>query len=92
MDGKEREVWLKMRRKETEKAAVERRKRMYGCDGECVKEIYDEETQKRSMYPCGGIDTCDERRIREGIGTLLSVLIIVFAPIAAIAAVAAIIF
>lgn len=76
-----------MRRKETEKAAVERRKRMYGCDGECVKEIYDEETQKRSMYPCGGIDTCGERRIREGIGTLISVLMIVLAPIAAIAAV-----
>jgi hypothetical protein len=75
------------RRKETEKAAVERRKRMYGCDGECVKEIYDTETQKRSMYPCGGIDTCDERRIREGIGTLISVLMIVLAPIAAIAAV-----
>lgn len=37
------------RRKETEKAAVERRKRMYGCEGECVKEIYDTETQKRSM-------------------------------------------
>ena len=78
------------RRKETEKAAVERRKRMYGCDEECVKEIYDEKTQKRSMYPCGGIDTCDERRIREGVGTLLSVLMIVLAPIATIAAVAVI--
>lgn len=71
------------RRKETEKVAVERRKRMYGCEGECVKEIYDTETQKRSMHLCGGIDTCDERRIREGVGTLLSVLMIVFAPIAA---------
>lgn len=71
------------RRKETEKAAVERRKRMYGCEGECVKEIYDTEAQKRSMYLCGGIDTCDERRIREGVGTLLSVLMIVFAPIVA---------
>lgn len=67
----------------SQEKAAERRKRMYGCDGECVKEIYDEETQKRSMYPCGGIDTCDERRIREGIGTLLSVLMIVFAPIVA---------
>ncbi len=71
----------------SQEKAAERRKRMYGCDGECVKEIYDEETQKRSMYPCGGIDTCDERRIREGIGTLISVLMIVLAPIAAIAAV-----
>lgn len=71
------------RRKETEKVAVERRKRMYGCEGECVKEIYDTETQKRSLYLCGGIDTCDERRIREGVGTLLSVLMIVFAPIVA---------
>lgn len=67
----------------SQEKAAERRKRMYGCDGECVKEIYDEETQKRSMYPCGGIDTCDERRIREGMGTLLSVLMIVFAPIVA---------
>ena len=78
------------RHKEIEKAAVERRKRRYGCDGECVKEIYDAEPQQRSMYPCGGIDTCDERRIREGIGTLVSVLMIVLAPIAAIAAVAVI--
>ena len=42
------------------------------------------------MYPCGGIDTCDERRIREGVGTLFSVLMIVLAPIATIAAVAVI--
>ena len=71
------------RHKETEKAAVERRKRMYSCDGECVKEIYDDEMSNRGMYPCGGIDTCDERRIREGRVTLLSVLMIVFAPIVA---------
>lgn len=81
---------MRAERGSQEKAAVERRKRMYGCDGECVKEIYDAETQKRSMYPCGGIDTCDERRIREGIGTLVSVLMIVLAPIAAIATVAVI--
>ena len=45
--------------KETEQEAIERRKQMYGCDGECVYSIYNPETKDYEEYMCGGVDTCE---------------------------------
>lgn len=67
-----------MRKKETEEQAIERRKRMYGCDGKCVGDaVWDEERQEYIQGGlCGGIDTCDETRVGEFIGSCLAVLFV----------------
>lgn len=62
--------------KETEEQAIERRKRMYGCDGRCY---YDNGV-------CGGIDTCDETRVSEGIASAMAVLLIIGTPVVIIVA------
>lgn len=47
--------------KETEQEAIERRKQMYGCDGECVYSIYNPETKDYEEYMCGGVDSSARR-------------------------------
>ena len=51
----------------------------------------DPETGEGQYFICGGIDTCDETRVGEFIGTVGAVLFIVLAPIMLIAGVAALI-
>ena len=79
------------RRKETEEEAVKRRQQMYGCNGKCYDRVIDPETGEDQYFICGGIDTCDETRVGEFIGTVGAVLFIVLAPIMLIAGVAALI-
>lgn len=79
------------RRKETEEEAVKRRQQMYGCNGKCCDRVIDQKTGEGQYFICGGIDTCDETRVGEFIGTVGAVLFIVLAPIMLIAGVAALI-
>lgn len=76
------------RQKETEEEVVKRRQQMYGCNGKCCDRVIDPETGKGRYFICGGIDTCDETRVGEFIGTVGAVLFIVLAPIMLIAGVA----
>lgn len=64
---------------------------MYGCNGKCCDIVIDPETGEGRYFICGGIDTCDETRVGEFIGTVGAVLFIVLAPIMLIAGVAALI-
>lgn len=79
------------RRKETEEEAVKRRQQMYGCNGKCCDRVIDPETGEWQYFICSGIDTCDETRVGEFIGTVGAVLFIALAPIMLIAGVAALI-
>lgn len=79
------------RHKETEEEAVKRRQQTYGCNGKCCDRVIDPETGEWQYFICGGIDTCDETRVGEFIGTVGAVLFIVLAPIMLIAGVAALI-
>lgn len=54
---------------------------MYGCNGKCCDRVIDPETGEGRYFICGGIDTCDETRVGEFIGTVGAVLFIVLAPI-----------
>lgn len=54
---------------------------MYGCNGKCCDRVIDPETGEGQYFICGGIDTCDETRVGEFIGTVGAVLFIVLAPI-----------
>lgn len=58
---------------------------MYGCNGKCCDRVIDPETGEGQYFICGGIDTCDETRVGEFIGTVGAVLFIVMAPIMLIA-------
>lgn len=58
------------RHKETEEEAVKRRQQMYGCNGKCCDRVIDPETGEGQYFICGGIDTCDETRVGEFIGTV----------------------
>ena len=64
---------------------------MYGCNGKSCDRVIDPETDEGQYFICGGIDTCDETRVGEFIGTVGAVLFIVLAPIMLIAGVAALI-
>lgn len=68
--------------KETEEQAIERRKKMYGCDGKCYCDsIWDEDLKCYVQNGvCGGIDTCEETRYSEATGTCLAFLIIIGTP------------
>jgi hypothetical protein len=77
--------------KETEEEAVKRRQQMYGCNGKCCDRVIDPETDEGQYFICGGIDTCNETRVGEFIGTVGAVLFIVLAPIMLIAGAAALI-
>lgn len=77
--------------KETEQEAIERRKQMYGCNGKCYDRVMDPETGEEQYCICGGIDTCDETRVGEFIGTVGAILFIVLAPIMFIAGIIALI-
>ena len=77
------------RHKETEEEAVKRRQQMYGCNGKCCDRVIDPETGEGQYFICGGIDTCDETRVGEFIGTVGAVLFIVLAPIMFIAGIVA---
>ena len=79
------------RHKETEEEAVKRRQQMYGCNGKCCDRVIDPETGEGQYFICGGIDTCDETRVGEFIGTVGAVLFIVLAPIMFIAGIVALI-
>ena len=79
------------RHKETVKEAGKRRQQTYGCKGKCCDRVIDPETGEGRYFICGGIDTCDETRVGEFIGTVGAVLFIVLAPIMLIAGVAALI-
>lgn len=69
-----------LKKRETEEQAIERRKKMYGCDGLCY-------LNNENHQFCGGIDTCEETRVQEGIATALAVLTILLTPIAVIVAI-----
>lgn len=56
--------------KETEEQAIERRKKLYGCNGRCY-----------CNGICGGIDTCEETRNGEATGICLAILIILSMPV-----------
>lgn len=58
------------RQKETEEEAVKRRQQMYGCNGKCCDKVINPETGEGQYFICGGIDTCDETRVGEFIGTV----------------------
>lgn len=77
--------------KETEEEAVKRRQQMYGCNGKCCDRVIEPETGEGQYFICGGIDTCDETRVGEFIGTVGAVLFIVLAPIMFIAGIVALI-
>jgi len=79
------------RHKETEEEAVKRRQQMYGCNGKCCDRVIDPETGEGQYFICGGIDTCDETRGGEFIGTVGAILFIVLAPIMFIAGIVALI-
>lgn len=64
---------------------------MYGCNGRFCDRVIDPETGEGQCFICGGIDTCDETRVGEFIGTVGAALFIVLAPIMLIAGVAALI-
>lgn len=51
-------------KKETESEAIERRKKTYGCDGLCYGGINEDGIE---CHICGGIDTCEETRMAEGL-------------------------
>lgn len=53
--------------------------------------VIDPETGEGQYFICGGIDTCDETRVGEFIGTVGAVLFIVLAPIMFIAGIVALI-
>lgn len=78
---------MKRRQKETEEQAIERRKRMYGCDGKCYCDsIWDEDLKCFTQNGCcGAIDTCDETRVGEAIGSCLAVLFVITVPVAIVA-------
>ena len=63
----------------------------YGCNGKCCDRVIDPETGEGQYFICGGIDTCDETRVGEFIGTVGAVLFIVLAPIMFIAGIVALI-
>lgn len=69
--------------KETEEQAIERRKKIYGCDGKCYCDsIWDEDLKCYVQNGvCGGIDTCEETRVGEAAGTCLAVLTIMAIPV-----------
>lgn len=69
--------------KETEEQAIERRKKLYRCDGKCYCDgIWDEDLKCfTGGGVCGGIDTCEETRNGEATGTCLAVLIILSMPV-----------
>lgn len=73
--------------KETEEQAIERRKKMYGCDGKCYCDsIWDEDLKCFVQNGvCGGIDTCPETSTGEAIASCLAALFIVTSPIWVIA-------
>ena len=79
------------RHKETEEEAVKRRQQMYGCDGKCCNTVVDPETGESQCFICGGIDTCDETRVGEFIGTIGAALVIILTPVVLIAGVVALI-
>ena len=79
------------RKKETEEEAVKRRQQMYGCDGKCYDRIIDPETDENQYTICGGIDTCDETRVGEAIGTIGAALFIILAPVMFIVGIVALI-
>lgn len=79
---------MKKKEQETEEQAIERRKKQYGCDGRCYSRIIDPETGDGRYFICGGIDTCDETRMGEVIGTIGAVLFIIFTPIILVAGIA----
>ena len=62
---------------------------MYGCNGKCCDRVIDPETGEGQYFICGGIDTCDETRVGEFIGTVGAILFIVLAPIMFIAGIVA---
>lgn len=64
---------------------------MYGCSGKCCDRVIDPETGEGQYFICGGIDTCDETRVGEFIGTVGAVLIIILTPAVLIAGVVALI-
>lgn len=64
---------------------------MYGCNGKCYDRVMDPETGEEQYIICGGIDTCDETRVGEFIGTVGAILFIVLAPIMFIAGIIALI-
>lgn len=64
---------------------------MYGCSGKCYDRVIDPETGEGQYFICGGIDTCDETRVGEFIGTVGAVLFIILTPAVLIAGVAALI-
>lgn len=59
--------------------------------GKCCDRVIDPETGEGQYFICGGIDTCDETRVGEFIGTVGAVLFIVLAPIMFIAGIVALI-
>lgn len=73
-----------MKKKETEEQAIERRKKMYGCNGKCYCDsIWDEDLKCMTQATCcGRIDTCEETRFGEFIATILAILTIIAIPIA----------
>lgn len=71
---------MKRRQRETEEQAIERRKRMYGCDGKCYCDaIWDEELKCFIQGGvCGGIDKCGEFIISSCLVVLLVITVFVF--------------
>lgn len=62
-----------MKRRKTEAELIEERKHKYGCNGHCYG--------GDGCPICGGIDTCDETRIQEGIATLIATLTVMIVPL-----------
>lgn len=58
---------------------------------EVLRQRIDPETGEGQYFICGGIDTCDETRVGEFIGTVGAALFIVLAPIVFIAGIVALI-
>lgn len=70
-------------KRETKEQAIERRKKMYGCDGKCYCDsIWDEDLKCYVQNGvCGGINTCEETRYGEATGTCLAALFIMSIPV-----------
>lgn len=68
-----------MKQKETEEQLIERRKKMYGCDGKCYCDsIWDGNLPCSGV--CGRIDTCEETKAGEAVGSCLATLCVLFVP------------
>lgn len=70
---------MKRKNNKSEYELVQERKQKYGCSGLCYG---GKDENGVELQICGGIDTCDETRVQEGIASCLAALILIFTPVA----------